>query len=633
MLYDTSLYPPIFSQAYMPAFETSATTCRIYFEISDLNLLSELNQNAVQVSIREQKTNQSALKTTYQNDIIIKSLQKDNSREGKDKYYITINCNKNDANNSDLQNKGFKINEYYKVQIRFTGINAAQPPAANTPAFGSWLSNNLQYFSEWSSVVLIRCVDNHTLTLKINGDETTANYTTSSDYVIISGDVNFNNSSSSERLESYKVQLLKNGVIIEDSGDIYVEDNQFYYIIKSILSVGVTYSLRVFFTTNNLLQFSSINRTIRRTSSSSTDNTILLQESTDNETGYVKLKIIRNVSSIGTDGSTLIEYYAFDPKSGTNMALVADESVATFESSSGDTTNNINIFSTKNGTATFDNYWEVLICNDSFNQSLLDIGEKLTVRRASSKTNFEQWSLLDNLTINISNLQELYWYDYTAEPGIWYRYQIIRTNNQNTVTTLETATNKPVMLDTEDIFLNADGEELIIRFDPSISNVTNKIAESVIDTIGSQYPFFRRNGNINYKTFSLSGTISCFMDVNKNVFHSSPEELYGDAATFYKKYNKEHNIDLYNDFIYEKFFRQKAMEFLQSSDVKLLRSMTEGNILVKLSNITFTPNQTLGRRIYNFSCTVYEVADCNEENYLKFNIIKDNAKQIAKNAN
>ena len=39
--------------------------------------------------------------------------------------------------------------------------------------------------------------------------------------------------------------------------------------------------------------------------------------------------------------------------------------------------------------------------------------------------------------------------------------------------------------------------------------------------------------------------------------------------------------------------------------------MTEGNLIVMLDSISLTPNAQLGRRIWNFSCTVYEVGDGN----------------------
>jgi len=47
------------------------------------------------------------------------------------------------------------------------------------------------------------------------------------------------------------------------------------------------------------------------------------------------------------------------------------------------------------------------------------------------------------------------------------------------------------------------------------------------------------------------------------------------------------------------------MDFLYEDNVKLFRSVPEGNILVKLMDISFSPNQTLGRLVYSFSCTAY----------------------------
>ena len=62
------------------------------------------------------------------------------------------------------------------------------------------------------------------------------------------------------------------------------------------------------------------------------------------------------------------------------------------------------------------------------------------------------------------------------------------------------------------------------------------------------------------------------------------------------------------------------MEFLTDGEVKLFRSETEGNVLVRLMNVSFTPNQALGRMVYSFSATAYEIDECNFENYNKYNI-------------
>jgi len=40
---------------------------------------------------------------------------------------------------------------------------------------------------------------------------------------------------------------------------------------------------------------------------------------------------------------------------------------------------------------------------------------------------------------------------------------------------LETPSANPVMLDTNEIFLNAEGKGLVIKFDPSVTNLTNKV--------------------------------------------------------------------------------------------------------------------------------------------------------------
>jgi hypothetical protein len=41
-------------------------------------------------------------------------------------------------------------------------------------------------------------------------------------------------------------------------------------------------------------------------------------------------------------------------------------------------------------------------------------------------------------------------------------------------------------------------------------------------------------------------------------------------------------------------------------------------------NINFTPNKQINRQIYSFSCTAYEIAECNIENYKKYKIFDIN---------
>ena len=51
-------------------------------------------------------------------------------------------------------------------------------------------------------------------------------------------------------------------------------------------------------------------------------------------------------------------------------------------------------------------------------------------------------------------------------------------------------------------------------------------------------------------------------------------------------------------------------------------------MLVKLSDISLTPNISLGRKIYSFSCTVYEIADSNDMNKVnKFSGMNNNIQE------
>ena len=62
-----------------------------------------------------------------------------------------------------------------------------------------------------------------------------------------------------------------------------------------------------------------------------------------------------------------------------------------------------------------------------------------------------------------------------------------------------------------------------------------------------------------------------------------------------------------------------VLEFLYDDSIKLFKSTTEGNILVKLTDINLTPNQSLGRMVYSFSAIATEVAEYNMDNCKKYN--------------
>ena len=241
----------------------------------------------------------------------------------------------------------------------------------------------------------------------------------------------------------------------------------------------------------------------------------------------------------------------------------------------------------------------------------------ITIRRTSSESGFTIWE--DVKTISLEDeLLDYTWWDYTVKSGVFYKYGAQRRNslgNRGVINILD----QELMVEFEDMFLTANGTQINIRFNPQISSFQRTVSEAKVDTIGSKYPFIKRNGYTNYKQFPISGLITQFMD--KDGIFITKEEMYEEnVLELYNQRNEQNNITPMYDRIYERDFREKVMDFLYENNVKLFRSTTEGNIMVKLMNITFTPDITLGRKIYSFQCTAYEVADCTIENYDFYNI-------------
>jgi hypothetical protein len=91
----------------------------------------------------------------------------------------------------------------------------------------------------------------------------------------------------------------------------------------------------------------------------------------------------------------------------------------------------------------------------------------------------------------------------------------------------------------DDVFLTTKDRQLKIKFNPSINSFKKNISETKIETIGSKYPFFRRNGAIGYVEFPISGLISFQMDESQAFI--TKEELYLNKNILkrYDTYNTE----------------------------------------------------------------------------------------------
>ena len=246
-----NLYPPILNQSYMPAFIYNDTEkgCRVYFAISQFNTNDQLLNNAVQVTVQNQRNNQSVLDSIkYPSGIKLTELKIDETRSGEDIYYVDIFPN-------DIED-GFILNEYYKVQIRFTAVAASQPPETGV-GIDSWLAENIEYFSQWSTVVLIYGISNPIISLNGFSDSSTEQVTFSNKNIILDGIISFEDKNDKEGIKSYQIFLYDQNTLLETSDIIYLNNsnnnkNQINYIIKEDLQDNVDYIIKIQIITYNL---------------------------------------------------------------------------------------------------------------------------------------------------------------------------------------------------------------------------------------------------------------------------------------------------------------------------------------------------------------------------------------------
>ena len=535
-----TLYPPQIP-TYQNAFVLTSK-CRIYFSLSIYNSYKDIQNNA-QVTVSNQNTNQSVLSLTkYPNEIKLCNVKIDNTKSS-DKYYIEIEP-------EDLQN-GFQINQYYKVQIRFTSADAPTPP--DSAAIDKWLVDNVDYFSEWSTVCLIRAISQPILTLQnlsSSSEEEGPSIGITTNTLDIVGSLTFQDSQESDSLSSYQIKLYdEDNNLLTDSGIIYTSaynnPNEINYTLKYTLENGSAYTVTIDIATNNYYYQTFTYNIIVIQTHENPLNALVVAEN-EKESGRIKLTIASTTT-------------------------------------------------------------------DTFQGSVI-------IRRTSNRSNFTIWEDIYTRVYPTKELINFTWYDCTVESGIWYNYSV-QKKDVSGQRGEETYIEKPVLAYFEDMFLNAEKQQLRIRYNPAVSTMRQNVSEARAETLGSQYPIIRRNGYINYRSLNISGLITALDDF-KDIF-TSKEELYGEEATsLYDDYNEEERITEYNDYILEREFREKVITFLYKDNIKLLRTLTEGNVLVKLMNISLTPQTTLGRMIYSFSAEAYEVAECSLDNFINYGIIE-----------
>lgn len=253
-----------------------------------------------------------------------------------------------------------------------------------------------------------------------------------------------------------------------------------------------------------------------------------------------------------------------------------------------------------------DGYIKLKIENAQQSKNLVG---KILIYRTDSDTNLTKWIILKEIEYanEVVPAEQLY-HDFTTVQGVKYQYSVQWINSVNQYTTQKYS--EPVYSDFEDMFLYDGDRQLKIRFNPRVSSFKINKQEQKVETLGSQFPFFLKNGNVNYKEFPLSGLISYYMDDNELFI---PYKFLLPPETETIKYLKTTDFTWFN-MAAERNFKLEVLNWLTNGKPKLFRSPAEGNYIVQLMNVSLSPNDSLGRMLHTFSCNAYECMAFNQNN-------------------
>lgn len=254
------------------------------------------------------------------------------------------------------------------------------------------------------------------------------------------------------------------------------------------------------------------------------------------------------------------------------------------------------------------------------------------ITKSSSRDGFEKEIELIQFTqdedVPIILDPEIY-LDFTIEQGVKYQYNLYKkTSNGYSLSApvkyysdeheeMRDENIDSIITEFEDAFLFDGEKQLRIRYNPKVSSFKSNVLESKIDTLGGKYPTFFRNGNVGYAEFPISGLISRLMDEDGWFAAASQSDRRGVSQE-----GSYTNLDRDN-FYLEREFKMEVLKWLQNGKPKLFRSPAEGNYIVRLMNVSLSPNDTLSRMLHTFNCTAYEIAEVTPANLKKYNFMKE----------
>lgn len=230
--------------------------------------------------------------------------------------------------------------------------------------------------------------------------------------------------------------------------------------------------------------------------------------------------------------------------------------------------------------------------------------------RSSSKDKYTTWTPIK--TFKSIAASDIFFKDYTVEQGVSYRYAYQQYNKHGVYSCIASIT-EPIYVDFEYMYLGDKDKQIKLSFNSKVTSFKSTLFENKLDTLGGRYPFFFKNGDQNYKEFPISGLLSYHLDEAETFM--SREKLGLSENSFDRLATNSLANDLGNvatinqigyNFTAERLFRLELLDWLNNGQEKLFRSPAEGNYVIRLMNVSLTPNEQLSRLVSEFSATAYE---------------------------
>lgn len=561
------IYPPIVS-SFAPAFTVNAGYCRINFSLSRASANID-NIKSIHISVVNQKTGVNVVNTNMRRaktGIIILSLY-DNDSNTKvgmenDQYYIDIS--------SKFVN--WEPGVFYGIQIRLSEIDFNKNDYSTRQSQWEYLNLHSNSFSEWSTVCVTKATDNPQIKMNLFEDDSlNRTYLLNISSLTLTG--NYKNNDLDELLDFYNFSIYEGEVdqdnLLEKSDDIYPGDkfnspNAIYFQSKLRYEDTKAYTVVLDYTTINKFSGSKI---YHFEVAQIPDSDIVYEVRTIDDFNY---KYHSHDEQFFPEEERRLLLEGKHPLKETSLGKENEEGCIAYKLKANTTDR---------------------------------ITQHICVSRADERDNFKIWTDIKIIDCDDEDINDLpIFYDYTVESGIHYKYIAQEIKDIDGIRSVNiNIPEKSVVRDFEHTYiLGAGGRQLKLNLSNTLNSYGYTLSEAKVDTIGGIYPYISRNGNTKYRTLPIGGIISFNMD---------------DQGTFIPSNKIGNQYDRKKEFD----FREEVIEFLQDGKPKLYKSATEGNIIIRLMNVSTIPNQSLGRLISTFSATGYEIAENSMDNYLKYN--------------